>query len=77
MLQEAIDRCVQCGFCLQACPTYRLQNDEEQSPRGRIALAKGMLRGEVEPSLVTLQTFDDCLGCRACEAACPSGVHYA
>ncbi len=77
MLQEAIDRCVQCGFCLQACPTYRLTDDEEQSPRGRIALAKGMVRGEISPDALTLQTFDDCLGCRACEAACPSGVHYA
>lgn len=77
MLQEAIDRCVQCGFCLQSCPTYRLTDDEEESPRGRIALAKAILQGQVEASARTLRTFDDCLGCRACEAACPSGVHYA
>lgn len=77
MLEEAIDRCVQCGFCLQSCPTYRLFDNEESSPRGRIALAKAVLQGEMQPDAASLRTFDECLGCRACEAACPSGVHYA
>lgn len=77
MLQQAIDRCIQCGFCLQSCPTYRLTDDEESSPRGRIALAKGMLQGSIEKDALSLATFDECLGCRACETACPSGVHYS
>ncbi len=75
-LDSAIDRCIQCGFCLQACPTYRLFETEESSPRGRIARVKDVLAGEVAPTVQSLQTFSECLGCRACETACPSGVHY-
>lgn len=75
-LSRAADRCVQCGFCLTACPTYRLFDNERSSPRGRIAIVKELLAGELEPSLSTLSTFSECLGCRACESACPSGVHY-
>lgn len=74
--KEAIDRCVSCGFCLQSCPTYRLFLTEESGPRGRIALAKAVLDGEVAPTAGNLTTFAECLGCRACETACPSGVPY-
>ena len=75
-LHDAIDTCIQCGFCLQSCPTYKLFRTEESSPRGRIARLKDILAGDVEATPETLDTFGECLGCRACEAACPSGVPY-
>lgn len=72
-----IDACVHCGFCLQACPTYLALEDENDSPRGRIVLMRGLLDGDVLPSdPVVQQHIDRCLGCRACETACPSGVPY-
>lgn len=74
--EQSIDRCVRCGFCLPACPTYQLFNREESSPRGRIALMAALQAGEVEAGPVTLATYEECLGCRACESACPSGVIY-
>ncbi len=72
-----IDACVHCGFCLQACPTYLALEDENDSPRGRIVLMRGLLDGDVTPDdPVVQQHLDRCLGCRACETACPSGVPY-
>lgn len=71
------DLCVHCGFCLQACPTYLTLDDENDSPRGRIVLMKGLVGGvlDLRDDSVT-QHLDQCLGCRACETACPSGVPY-
>jgi glycolate oxidase iron-sulfur subunit len=71
------DLCVHCGFCLQACPTYLTLDDENDSPRGRIVLMKGIVGGLLDrrDEAVT-QHLDQCLGCRACETACPSGVPY-
>ena len=69
--------CVHCGFCLQACPTYLALGDENDSPRGRIYLMRALVEGELaldDPSVHT--HIDRCLGCRACETACPSGVPY-
>jgi glycolate oxidase iron-sulfur subunit len=72
-----IDACVHCGFCLQACPTYLALEDENDSPRGRIVLMRGLLDGDVTlTDPVVQQHMDRCLGCRACETACPSGVPY-
>lgn len=69
--------CVHCGFCLQACPTYRALGDENDSPRGRILLVRALVEGELSPDDDAVQThIDRCLGCRACETACPSGVPY-
>ena len=69
-------RCVHCGFCLQACPTYLETGLEAESPRGRIALMKGVNEGRLKMSPSVVGHWDRCLQCRACELACPSGVEY-
>ena len=74
---EGLDACVHCGFCLQACPTFLATGDESDSPRGRIELMRALERGELEVSDTALAYhLDRCLGCRACEPVCPSGVRY-
>ncbi len=74
-MAEAIEKCVHCGFCLPACPTYKLLGEEMDSPRGRIYLMKGVLEEQIEAD--EAQPFiDRCLGCMACVPACPSGVAY-
>jgi len=75
-LAEA-DRCVKCGLCLPHCPTYRLYDDENESPRGRIALAEGLLRGQLQADASLSAHLDNCLLCRRCEKVCPSKVGYA
>ncbi len=69
-------KCVHCGFCLQACPTYLETGLESESPRGRIALMKAVNEGRLEMSPSVVGHWDLCLQCRACELACPSGVEY-
>lgn len=72
-----LDPCVHCGFCLQACPTFLATGDEADSPRGRIELMRALERGDLLTTDAELVThLDRCLGCRACEPVCPSGVLY-
>ena len=75
--RAGLDACVHCGFCLQACPTYLVLEDENDSPRGRIVLMRALVEGTLPTTDPDVRThIDRCLGCRACETACPSGVPY-
>ena len=68
--------CVHCGLCAEACPTYVVTRCEMDSPRGRIYLMKSLAEGRIELDDDAARHLDLCLGCRGCETACPSGVHY-
>ncbi|MFF0885279.1 (Fe-S)-binding protein [Streptomyces sp. NPDC003456] len=74
---DQLSRCISCGFCLPACPTYAQTGDEASSPRGRITLMRALESGDLpqdDPTLTEEASF--CLGCRACEPVCPAGVEY-
>ena len=68
--------CVQCGYCLPACPTYASTGRESASPRGRIHLARMAAEQKIDPLRDLAQPIDLCLGCRACEPVCPMDVKY-
>jgi glycolate oxidase iron-sulfur subunit len=68
--------CVHCGLCLPACPTYRITGRETSSPRGRLYLMRGAVEGEIPLGDAIVEEAYLCLGCRACETACPSGVEF-
>lgn len=74
---DLLSACISCGFCLPACPTYGMTQDERSSPRGRITLMRALEEGRLEPDDATLREQSSfCLGCRACESVCPAGVRY-
>ncbi|EKN70165.1 (S)-2-hydroxy-acid oxidase subunit GlcF [Neobacillus bataviensis LMG 21833] len=77
MNEDELLNCMRCGFCLPTCPTY-IESDykESHSPRGRIALMKAVVDGMIEPDEDFERSLELCLGCRACEPVCPSGVNY-
>ncbi|UCE88382.1 MAG: 4Fe-4S dicluster domain-containing protein [Pseudomonadota bacterium] len=70
------DKCVKCGLCHPGCPTYVLSLNENEAPRGRIALMQALAGGQLKPSPPVLTHLDHCLTCRACEHVCPSGVPF-
>jgi len=74
--EDELLNCMRCGFCLPSCPTFIMTKQEAASPRGRIALMKGVYDGVIEYDDDIGHQLDFCLGCRACETACPSGVQY-
>jgi glycolate oxidase iron-sulfur subunit len=74
---SVIRDCVHCGFCLTACPTYLETGNELDSPRGRIYLMKSAIEGRIPMGEALVKHLDLCLGCLACETACPSGVDYS
>jgi glycolate oxidase iron-sulfur subunit len=74
--ERILRSCVHCGFCTATCPTYVLDGDELDSPRGRIYLIKDMLEYDRPASPEVVKHIDRCLSCLACMTTCPSGVHY-
>jgi len=75
-LLQLADQCVMCGLCLPHCPTYRLERQEAESPRGRIALARALTAGRIEATPAALAHLDHCLACLSCQKVCPSEVQY-
>ncbi|EGK07768.1 (S)-2-hydroxy-acid oxidase subunit F [Desmospora sp. 8437] len=73
---DELTHCMRCGFCLPACPTYRETGREAASPRGRIALMKAVNDGLMAPDEAFVDQMNYCLGCRACESACPADVKF-
>jgi len=74
--EKLLRECVHCGLCLDACPSYVELGTEMDSPRGRIHLLSAVHDGTLSLDAEVVRHFDLCLGCRGCETACPSGVHY-
>jgi glycolate oxidase iron-sulfur subunit len=74
--REGLLTCIHCGLCLPACPTYLALGNENESPRGRIYLMRALVENRIDMSPAFTSHIDLCLGCRACETACPSAVPY-
>ena len=74
--EDLLAGCVHCGFCLEVCPTYQLSGDENNSPRGRLRLWRQEAEGRLPPDPWTDEYTSECVGCLACESACPANVPY-
>lgn len=75
-LEAPLRACVHCGLCLESCPTYRLTGDENNSPRGRLLLWRAIDEGRILQDKWSDFYTDECVGCLACESACPANVPY-
>src|SRR6266567_1605067 len=73
---DLMRQCIHCGFCLPTCPTYAVLGVEMDSPRGRIYQMQAVADGRLEISEDFVEHMYCCVGCRACETACPSGVQF-
>lgn len=73
---EKLLACVHCGLCLPTCPTYKQLGNENDSPRGRLYLMRAVAEQKIDISPSYHKHLDLCLGCRACETVCPSGVNF-
>lgn len=73
---DLMRQCIHCGFCLPTCPTYAVLGTEMDSPRGRIYQMQAVAEGRMAISADFVEHMYCCLGCRACETACPSGVQF-
>ncbi len=76
VINHEANQCVKCALCAPVCPTYQISHNENESPRGRIALAQALAQAQIPLTEVTRLHLDHCLSCRACEAVCPAGVKY-
>src|SRR5580704_2907295 len=74
---SVLQQCMHCGMCLPTCPTYDTTKHERNSPRGRIALMRAIADGGLEITHAFAEEMSYCLGCLACQTACPAGVNYA
>lgn len=74
--RDLLTSCVHCGLCLEVCPTYQISGDENNSPRGRLRLWREEAEGRLAPDPWTAAYTADCVGCLACESACPANVPY-
>ena len=74
---SVLQQCMHCGMCLPTCPTYDDTKLERNSPRGRIALMRAIADEKLEPTKAFGEEMYFCLGCLACETACPAGVNYS
>ena len=74
---SVVQQCMHCGMCLPTCPTYMETKQERNSPRGRISLMRSIADGELDVTRAFADEMYYCLGCLACETACPAGVKYA
>ncbi len=74
---SVVQQCMHCGLCLPTCPTYDATKLERHSPRGRISLMRAIADGELEATKIFGEEMYFCLGCLACQTACPAGVNYA
>src|SRR5262245_32081264 len=76
LADERLLECTHCGICLSVCPTFQRLGTEGDSPRGRIYLMRALAEGRTGVSATLVHHLDTCLGCRACETACPSAVPF-
>lgn len=74
---SVLQQCMHCGMCLPTCPTYDATLKERHSPRGRISLMRAIAEDDYELDRAFAEEMDYCLGCLACQSACPAGVDYA